>query len=190
MFQSGSVKHSAQYFFEQTRQLKSILGEWQADPDPVSIVAYPLAHNYTNCRLSMNALKDCDRAVCNVLQTITATSRLYLVLAHMTHTTAGFDFEFYFGTRYDTTRTTLDTIYSCEGRRIGSEHRIHADELLDPNMFADREADSQDEDSTDEGSAKSTDDEGAPTSLRYHDTVWFLLLEDITSVETDRLRYR
>ncbi|KAL7809601.1 hypothetical protein V8C44DRAFT_366102 [Trichoderma aethiopicum] len=169
------VKHSAQYFFEQTRQLKSILGEWQADPEPVSIVAYPLAHNYTNCRLSMNALKDCDRAVCNVLQTITATSRLYLVLAHMTHTTAGFDFEFHFGTRYDTSRTTLDTIYSCDGRRIGSEHRIHADELLDPNMFADREADSQDEDSTDEGSAKSTDDEGAPTSLRYHDTVAVLI---------------
>ncbi|ETS04714.1 hypothetical protein M419DRAFT_73614 [Trichoderma reesei RUT C-30] len=162
LFQSGSAKQSAQFLFERSQQLKGIIGKWQAHFPQVPMVVYPLAHKYTKSSLSLSNMKGRDRAVCHSLKEASTACGLYLVLAHMTHTADEFDS--YYTTGEGETRTTLDSIYSCEGAQIGSSDTIDDRIILDSDMFTDRDADSQDEE-------EFTGNESAPISLRYHDTV-------------------
>ncbi|PTB66811.1 hypothetical protein BBK36DRAFT_1118102 [Trichoderma citrinoviride] len=166
LFQSGSVKQSAQFLFERSQQLKSIIGKWQANFPEVPMIVYPLAHKYSQSSLSLNNMKGRDRAICHSLKEASTACGLYLVLAHMTHTADEFDS--YYATDEGETSTTLKSIYSCDGAQIGSNDIIDDSVLLDSDMFTDRDADSQDEE-------EFTGNESAPISLRYHDTVAVLI---------------
>ncbi|OTA99559.1 hypothetical protein M426DRAFT_16317 [Hypoxylon sp. CI-4A] len=160
LFQSSGDERSASFLLKQSQQLKSILEKWRRE---ASMIVYPLDHQYTKSSLSLKNMKGRDRFVCHSLRQTGDACGLYLTLAHMTHEDG--DPDDYLNSEKS---TTLDTIYSCEGTQIGSNHDVEESQILGSNLFQDRSPDSEDE-------GEFTGNESMPATFRYHDTVAVLI---------------
>ncbi|KAF4810912.1 hypothetical protein CGCSCA5_v010211 [Colletotrichum siamense] len=163
--QNGSSKQSAGFFGQQAQQVKQVLLQWQVNYPGNNMLVYPLDHKYSQSSLSFRNMKGRDKAVCQAIQDIGAHSGVFLLLAHQTHTTE--EDEDYYDNDAEP-GTCLDAIFTPEGKQIATDYTLDDDEVMTPNMFADRNPDSEDE-------GEFTGNEGAPSTYRYHDTVAVLI---------------
>lgn len=164
--QNGSSKQSAGFFGQQAQEVKQVLLQWQVNYPGNNMLVYPLDHKYSQSSLSFRNMKGRDQAVFQAIQDIGARSGVFLLLAHQTHTTE--EDEDYYDNDAEP-GTCLDAIFTPEGKQIATDYTLDDDEVMTPNMFADRNPDSEDE-------GEFAGNEGAPSTYRYHDTVyspWF-----------------
>ncbi|KAJ4997924.1 hypothetical protein K4K48_006167 [Colletotrichum sp. SAR 10_66] len=159
--QNGSSKQSAGFFGQQAQEVKQVLLQWQVNYPGNNMLVYPLDHKYSQSSLSFRNMKGRDKAVCQAIQDIGAHSGVFLLLAHQTHTTE--EDEDYYDNDAEP-GTCLDAIFTPEGKQIATDYTLDDDEVMTPNMFADRNPDSEDE-------GEFTGNEGAPSTYRYHDTL-------------------
>lgn len=160
--QNESAKQSAGFFGQQAQEVKQVLLQWQVNYPGNNMLVYPLDHKYSQSSLSFRNMKGRDKAVCQAIQDIGAHSVVFLLLAHQTHTTE--EDEDYYDNDAES-GTCLDAIFTPEGKQIATDYTLDDDEVMTPNMFADRNPDSEDE-------GEFTGNEGAPSTYRYHDTVY------------------
>ncbi|KAI8243370.1 hypothetical protein K4K55_008427 [Colletotrichum sp. SAR 10_96] len=163
--QNGSAKQSAGFFGQQAQEVKQVLLQWQVNYPGNNMLVYPLDHKSSQSSLSFRNMKGRDKAVCQAIQDIGAHSGVFLLLAHQTHTTE--EDEDYYDNDAEP-GTCLDAIFTPEGKQIATDYTLDDDEVMTPNMFADRNPDSEDE-------GEFTGNEGAPSTYRYHDTVAVLI---------------
>ncbi len=170
LVQTGRIcQQSAQQFFKQSSRLQSLLREWPNECPETYRLIYQLQHKYTESSISLANMKGRDRAVCETLHDACPASDTFLFFAHMTHRKQ--DEGYGYGDDYDEPLGTfLDSIYTCDGRKVALNDNIPDKELLGAN-FSSRSPDSEDEGSF-------TGNESTPTTYRYHDTVC-LLQQDV-----------
>ncbi|KAI8295913.1 hypothetical protein K4K56_009440 [Colletotrichum sp. SAR 10_98] len=154
--QNGSAKQSAGFFGQQAQEVKQVLLQWQVNYPGNNMLVYPLDHKYSQSSLSFRNMKGRDKAVCQAIQDIGAHSGVFLLLAHQTHTTE--EDEDYYDNDAEP-GTCLDAIFTPEGKQIATDYTLDDDEVMTPNMFADRNPDSEDE-------GEFTGNEGAPSTYR------------------------
>jgi hypothetical protein len=143
LIQAGHVKQTAQFFFQQSEKLRRLLVDWHNE-DTSNSLLYPLDHN-----------------VCQSLYTVCSQAGVFLLFAHMTRVE---EEDEYYGSGEREMSTLLDTIFTCDGKQIGSRFSIEEDEILRDDNFEDRDVDSEDE-------GEFTGNENAPSCFRYHNTV-------------------
>ncbi|KAF9879475.1 hypothetical protein CkaCkLH20_03018 [Colletotrichum karsti] len=171
IIQNGPVKQSAGFFGQQAQQVKQVLLQWQINFSKEKMLVYPLGHKYSESSLSMRNMKGRDKAVCQALQDVASQSGVFLLFAHQTHT-QGEDADDYgyggYDDEEDVAGTSLDAIFTPEGKQIATHIIVDDDENLVPNFFKERAPDSEEE-------GEFTGNEGAANTYRYHDTVAVLV---------------
>ncbi|OHX00577.1 2OG-Fe oxygenase family protein [Colletotrichum incanum] len=147
--------------------------EWQTTfPDKATLI-HRLDHKYSESSLSMRNAKGRDRAVCRTLHEVASECGVYLIFAHLTRSEQGPEGDWYdhkYGDDGDDEKTynDLKTLYSFDGKPIGSGDMPEDEEILDLNKVSEGDPDSEEE-------GEFFGNEAAETTLRYHNTVAILV---------------
>ncbi|KAI1503714.1 hypothetical protein F5X99DRAFT_406714 [Biscogniauxia marginata] len=152
---------STSLFASQQNQLRTLLTEWRASEYDVEQQLYVLEHQYTPSSLSLRNLKGQDRAVCQALHRICSSNGFLLLFAKVTK--SRYEEEYW----DEGLRLSIDSILNCDGVEIASKLDIKMEDILGPDPFEGRDADSEDE--------EFTGNESMPATLRYHNTAAMII---------------
>ncbi|GKT96259.1 2OG-Fe(II) oxygenase [Colletotrichum tofieldiae] len=141
IIQNGSKKQSAGFFGQQAKQIRNILLEWQTMfPDKATLI-HRLDHKYSESSLSLRNMKGRDRAVCRALHEVASECGVYLLFAHLTRSEQGSEpagYGYGYGDDGDDedTYNDLKTLYSFDGKPIGSGDMPDDEEILELNKLS------------------------------------------------------
>lgn len=172
LLQVSGNRLTAETFFSQKEQLRSILSPQQLLNMSSQILAYGLDHQYTQSSFSLKNLKGRDQTLCHALRNLCSESGLYVFLAHVVRSKYEIDDdEIYSGYYEDEDQanqdatTKLENVYSLDGELIATSVEIALGDVLGIS-YTDREPDS----------TEKCDYMGNETSThRYHDAAIIIL---------------
>lgn len=160
LLQQRGSPPSAGLFIEQQAQLQALLQKWACAFQSKTRVIYRLDHKYSQSSLSIQNMKGRDAQLVRCLKQACQEAGFYVFLAILTKTEGCEDEDYGF----DENSLQLDQVTSLDGsyitRSVGAETR----EILGPDPYKDRSADSEDE-------GEFTGNESMPSQYRYHDSV-------------------
>lgn len=160
LLQQRGSPSTAGVFVEQQAQLQALLQKW-AYAFQWTRVIYRLNHKYSQSSLSIQNMKGRDAQLIRCLKQACQETGFYILLAIMTRTEGGED-DYYGG--YDEDSLQLDHVTSLDGSYITGSIDVEMKEILGPDPYKDRTADSEDE-------GEFTGNESMPSQYRYHDSV-------------------
>lgn len=178
LLQQG-VSPSAGLFIEQQSQLQALLQQWASALPSETRIIYRLDHKYSQSSLSIQNMKGRDAQLTRCLQQACQETGLYVLLATMTKTESCEDEDY----GYDENSLQLDQVTSLDGSYITRSVGVEMSEILGPDPYKDRSADSEDE-------GEFTGNESMPSQYRYHDSVspfrhFASVYEDVIAAATD-----
>lgn len=153
---------SAGTFVEQQAQLQALLQKWTSALQSKKRVIYKLDHKYSQSSLSIHNMKGRDAQLIRCLDQACQETGFYVFLAIMTKT-EGCEDDFYYGGG-DEDSLELDHVTSIDGSHITGSVDVEMSEILGPDPYKGRAADSEDE-------GEFTGNESMPSQYRYHDSV-------------------
>lgn len=158
--QSGSTP-SAGLFIEQQTQLQGLLRQWRSAMPSKSKVILRLEHKYSQSSLSLQNMKGRDAQIVRCLKQACHETGFYLLFAVMTKTESeGYAYD----GDDDEETLQLDYVTTLDGSYVARSVDTEMGEILGPDPYKDRAADSEDE-------GEFTGNESAPSEYRYHDSV-------------------
>lgn len=157
LLQQGGTHPSPGLFIEQQAQLRGLLQKWTS----AARIIYRLDHKYSESSLSIQNMKGRDAQLVRCLKQACEETGFYVLLSIMTRTESGED-EYYGGEEEDTLQ--LDCVKSLDGNHIAKSIDVEMREILGPDPYKNRNADSEDE-------GEFTGNESMPSEYRYHDSV-------------------
>lgn len=166
--QRGSAP-SAGTFIEQQAQLQTLLQNWACTLQSKKRVIYRLDHKYSQSSLSIQNMKGRDAQRIRCLKQACEEAGFYILLAIMTKTESCED-EYYGGGDEDSLE--LDYVTTLDGSYITRSLDVEMSEILGPDPYKDRGADSEDE-------GEFTGNESMPSQYRYHDSVSSFEMQDL-----------
>lgn len=158
--QPGSAP-SAGAFIEQQTQLQTLLQNWASTLQSKTRVIYRLDHKYSQSSLSIQNMKGRDAQLVRCLKQACQETGFYVLLAIMTRTESCVD-EYYGGDDEDSLE--LDYVTTLDGSYITRSIDVEMSEILGPDPYKNRNADSEDE-------GEFTGNESMSSQYRYHDSV-------------------
>lgn len=158
--QSGSAP-SAGLFIEQQTKLRQLLQNWTSAMPSKTKVIFRLEHKYSQSSLSLQNMKGRDAQIIRCLNQACQETGFYLLLAVMTRTES--DPDDYYGDNGEDI-ILLDYVTSLDGNCVARSVEVVMNEILGPDPYKGRRADSEDE-------GEFTGNESAPSEYRYHDSV-------------------
>ncbi|KAI1121317.1 hypothetical protein F5Y10DRAFT_256528 [Nemania abortiva] len=167
---TGDGATSAGFFVKQNQTLqKAIVKLNRLSPAPKRLL-YFLEHKYSQASLRIDQLKGRDRAVGQTLQGACTNNGWYMFLCNVTKRKSGGFVGYYPNGYYDYDdgydkgpELSIDTVATCDGRVVASEVELKKADILGPDPYDDRSADSDSE-------GGETGNEGAAMEYRYHDS--------------------
>ncbi|SCO85503.1 uncharacterized protein FRV6_09630 [Fusarium oxysporum] len=126
LFATGEDELWASIFFQQTKDLKSILAKFRTDLPKVGKLLYPLDHLYTESSLCLRNLKGRDRSIGRYLNEICSEACFYFMFGQTTHFQVGID-----DCDEYQDQTTLRTLYNLNGDQLSSELVLNLEDFLD-----------------------------------------------------------
>ncbi|KAM5518245.1 2OG-Fe(II) oxygenase [Fusarium oxysporum f. sp. phaseoli] len=172
LFATGEDELWASIFFQQTKDLKSILAKFRTDLPKVGKLLYPLEHLYTESSLCLRNLKGRDRSIGRYLNEICSEACFYFMFGQTTHFQVGID-----DCDEYQDQTTLRTLYNLNGDQLSSELVLNLENFLDYDIG--REA----PDIEDEGGLFGKAEE--PRVFHYHKTVACLMPKEFQELIKD-----
>ncbi|EXA47175.1 hypothetical protein FOVG_04385 [Fusarium oxysporum f. sp. pisi HDV247] len=172
LFATGEDELWASIFFQQTKDLKSILAKFRTDLPKVGKLLYPLDHLYTESSLCLRNLKGRDRSIGRYLNEICSEACFYFMFGQTTHFQVGID-----DCDEYQDQTTLRTLYNLNGDQLSSELVLNLEDFLDYDIG--REA----PDIEDEGGLFGKAEE--PRVFHYHKTVACLMPKEFQELIKD-----
>ncbi|KAI1433390.1 hypothetical protein GGR50DRAFT_504883 [Xylaria sp. CBS 124048] len=178
---------SARSLVRQDQMLQGALAKLNTRDSTLERLLYFLEFKYSQANLRMDHLKGRDRAICHALRAACTNNGWYLFLANVTKRRLEDDedpTERYSDEEEDSMDTTLiaDTIATCSGDIVVSHVELRRGDILGPNPYADRAADSESEGSF-------TGNESTPSAYKYHDSAVIIVpknrLDDFLSYRTE-----
>lgn len=160
LLQQGGSAPSAGLFIEQQAQVQGLLQSWTSALPSKKKVIYRLDHEYSQSSLSIQNMKGRDAQISRCLKQACQETGFYL-LALMTRTESADDDDYGDGVEIT---LQLDYVANLEGDYITRYVDAEMSEILGPNPYEDRSADSEDE-------GEFTGNESAPSEYRHHDSV-------------------
>ncbi|KAJ2985768.1 hypothetical protein NUW58_g5358 [Xylaria curta] len=155
---------SADFFTQQDQRLHRAFASLNSHPPTPKRLLYFLDHKYSEASLKIDHLKGRDLAVGQALRAVSVRNGWYLFLCNVTKRALDddddYDHEEYFG---DSPKLAMDTVVTCSGRDFASEVEINAKDILGPDPYSGRIADSESGD-------EFTGNEGASLKYRYHNS--------------------
>ncbi|KAI3391104.1 hypothetical protein diail_7955 [Diaporthe ilicicola] len=164
LVQQGGPAPSAGVLMNQQAQLKGLLVQSTSPLASKKKVIYRLDYKYSESSLSIQNLKGRDAQTSRCLKQACQETGLCLLLALMTRRESEEDE--YYGCGENTLQ--LDYVANLEGNRIAKSVDAEMSEILGPNPYKDRDADSED-------AGDFTGNEAAPSQYRYHDAVLLIV---------------
>lgn len=161
LLQQRGSPPSAGMFIEQQAQLQTLLQKWASALQSKTKVIYRLDHKYSQSSLSIQNMKGRDAQLIRCLKQACQEAGFYILLAIMTRTEGGED-DYYGGGDEDSLE--LDHVTSLDGSFITRSVDVEMKEILGPDPYKNRRADSEDE-------GEFTGNESMPSQYRYHDSV-------------------
>lgn len=162
LLQHGGSHPSAGIFVEQQAQLQVLLQKWTSSFQSKTRVIYRLDYKYSQSSLSIQNMKGRDAQLIRCLDQACQQTGFYIFLALMTKTEGCEDDDYYGG--YDEDSLQLDHVTSLDGSHITGSVDVEMSEILGPDPYKGRAADSEDE-------GEFTGNESMPSQYRYHDSV-------------------
>ncbi|KAK5625328.1 hypothetical protein RRF57_001044 [Xylaria bambusicola] len=175
IIQTGGGAASASFFSTQGRKLHNAIAQLNLHPPLPKRLLYVFDHKYSQASLRMDHLKGRDRAVGLILQEACTKNGWYMFLCNVTKTVSDEDFG-YGGYGYEEEEEddddddeeqapslAMDIVATCDARIIASNIELEKKDILGPDPYRERDADSQSE-------GEDTGNEGAPIEYRYHDS--------------------
>ncbi|KAG8162497.1 hypothetical protein KVR01_008262 [Diaporthe batatas] len=147
-------------FVEQQNQLRGLLRQWRSAMPSKSKMIFRMEHKYSESSLSLQNMKGRDAQIIRCLKQACHETGFYLLLALMTMTETEPDA--YEGDDDEET-LQLDYVATLDGSCITRSVDVELSEILGPDPYKDRAADSEDE-------GDFTGNESAPSEFRYHDS--------------------
>ncbi|POS71299.1 2OG-Fe(II)oxygenase [Diaporthe helianthi] len=164
--QSGSAP-SASVFANHKEDLQALLRMWTwrgADSTKAKIISR-LEHKYSRSTLAIQYMKGRDAQISRCLQHVCQESGFHLLLAVMTRTKSEYEEDYGEG---DEEYLQLDYVTDVGGKLIAKNINVEIDQILGPNPYKNRDADSEDE-------GEFTGNESAPSEFRYHDSALLIM---------------
>ncbi|KAH7221404.1 hypothetical protein BKA60DRAFT_595331 [Fusarium oxysporum] len=121
-----SENYGASIFFQQTKDLKSMLSKFRTDLPKVGKRLYPLDHLYTESSLCLRNLKGRDRSIGRYLNEICSEACFYFMFGQTTH----FQVDIDDCDEYQD-QTILRTLYNLNGDQLSSELVLNLKDFLD-----------------------------------------------------------
>ncbi|EXL70704.1 hypothetical protein FOPG_13507 [Fusarium oxysporum f. sp. conglutinans race 2 54008] len=126
LFATGEDELWASIFFQQTKDLKSMLFKFRTDLPKVGKLLYPLDHLYTESSLCLRNLKGRDRSIGRYLNEICSEACFYFMFGQTTH----FQVDIDDCDEYQD-QTILRTLYNLNGDQLSSELVLNLKDFLD-----------------------------------------------------------
>ncbi|TVY72165.1 hypothetical protein Focb16_v011937 [Fusarium oxysporum f. sp. cubense] len=178
LFATGEDELWASIFFQQTKDLKSMLAKFRTDLPKVGKLLYPLDHLYTESSLCLRNLKGRDRFIGRYLNEICSEACFYFMFGQTTH----FQVDIDDCDEYQD-QTILRTLYNLNGDQLSSELVLNLEDFLDYDIG--REV----PDIENEGGLFGKAEE--PRVFHYHKTVAYLMPKEyLHQLCSNRLSYR
>ncbi|KAG6360927.1 hypothetical protein INS49_011995 [Diaporthe citri] len=165
LLQQRGSPPSAGVFIEQQAQLQALLQKWASALQSKTRVIYRLDHKYSQSSLSIQNMKGRDAQRIRCLKQACQEAGFYILLAIMTRT-EGCEDDYYGGDDEDSLE--LDHVTSLDGSFITRSVDVEMKEILGPDPYKDRRADSEDE-------GEFTGNESMPSQYRYHDSALLIV---------------
>lgn len=162
LLQQHGSPPSAGRFIEQQAELQELLQKWASALQSETRVIYRLGHKYSQSSLSIQNMKGRDAQLIRCLDQACQATGFYIFLAIMTKTEGGEDDDYYGGNDEDSLQ--LDHVTALDGSYIAGSVDVETSEILGPDPYKGRAADSEDE-------GEFTGNESMPSQYRYHDSV-------------------
>jgi hypothetical protein len=160
--QAGAAA-SADLFMELQTQLQGLLQKWTSDLPHATRMIFRLDHKYSESSLALQNMKGRDAQIVGCLKQACQGTRFYLLLAEMTRTKR--DPDSYHGDDPSVEgEILLDYVTSLDGSHIASFIDVERGDILGPDPYRGRRADSVDE-------GEFTGNKRSPSEYRYYDFV-------------------
>ncbi|KAI8630509.1 hypothetical protein F5Y19DRAFT_474292 [Xylariaceae sp. FL1651] len=157
----GDGATSANSLTRQDQKLQSAIARLKLQAPVPKRVLYFLDHKYSQSSLRIDHLKGRDRAIGQTLQEACMSNGCYLFLCNVTKRIS--DSRSYYYDSHEGPELTIDTIATCSGQIFASEIDLDKKDILGPNPYTQRDADSESE-------GEDTGNEGVLMEYRYHDS--------------------